>query len=162
MDNNDMMNQGTNETYEGGGQPYGQNTYQSYGQNYNQPYNGQPYGQQGYDQSYQQPYGQNYNQPYGQESIYAQPGEGNGDTKAAFSLILGIVAILICCCFGGPSIIAGIVAIVLAISAKKDNMGQMPGLATGGMVCGIIGILLGCISMVIWVVAMMGDSVYYL
>ena len=171
MDNNDMMNQGQNFD-----QPYGQNADQPYGQNvdqpYQQPYGGQPYGQQPYGgqpyggQPYGgQPYGQQgYQQFYGQENIYAQPGEGNGDTKAIISLILGIISILICCCYGVGSIILGIAAIILAIFAKKDNMGKMPGAALAGLICGIIGLLLGLTFLVFMVIGIADstlDGYYY-
>lgn len=135
---------------------------QGYMPNYNQPY------QQGYDQPYQQGYDQPYQQGYGQpiveNNIYAQPGEGNGDNKALVSLILGIVSLLTCCCYGVPSIILGIASIVLAIMAKKDNMGKMPGMAIGGMICGIIGILLGLAYLFLLILGIMGgalDSGYY-
>ena len=145
-------------------QPYAQNYNQPYTQGYDQPY------QQGYDQTYQQGYGQpGYGQPgYGQpmmdNNIYAQPGEGNGDTKAIISLVLGIISILVCCCYGVVSVILGIAAIVLAVLAKKDNMGKMPGMALGGLICGIIGLLLGLTVLVFWIIGIAGgalDGYYY-
>ncbi|MCH5280494.1 MAG: hypothetical protein J1E61_03425 [Lachnospiraceae bacterium] len=162
MDNN-MMNQGGNEPYEGGQnnmpnnyqqpngyQPYGQNGYQPYGPNGGYDY-GQPYAQ----------YNQPYQQPYGQESIYAQPGEGGGDTKAVVSLILGILSILTCCCYGVVSIVLGIIAIVLAVLAKKDNMGKMPGMAIGGLICGIIGLVMGVLFIVFMIYGVVSETTGY-
>lgn len=81
--------------------------------------------------------------PY-QESIYAQPGEsGSTDGKAIASLVLGIFSMVTCCCYGVPALIFGVIAIVLAVLSKKDNMGQMPGMAVAGMIMGIIGIVSG-------------------
>ena len=177
MDNNNMMNNGFDpnqqpfdpnqnpnsnpnpQPFDPGQQPYAQNYNQPYTQGYDQPY------QQGYDQTYQQGYGQpGYGQPMMDNNIYAQPGEGNGNTKAIISLVLGIISILVCCCYGVVSIILGIAAIVLAVLAKKDNMGKMPGMALGGLICGIIGLLLGLTFLVFMGIGIAGgalDEYYY-
>ena len=148
MDNNNMMNQSPdgqfNPDYQNNTNVQGNPAPQYYG-------NGQ------YGQSYQsyQPY-----QPY-QENIYAQPGESKAaNGKAVASMICGICALLLCCCYGVPAIILGIVAIVLAILAKKDNMGQFPGMAVAGLIMGIIGIVMGVIYIVILILAVMGEGMY--
>ena len=63
------------------------------------------------------------------------------------SLILGIVSILIGCFSGGllgwVGTIAGIVGIILGALGRKNEASK--GLATGGLVCSIIGTFLGLI-----------------
>lgn len=128
-----------NNQYETGDQYSGGNQYNTVPYNMNGSYDaGNQYGQP--NQYYQQPY---------RESIYAQPGEsGSTDGKAIASLILGIFSLVTCCCYGVTSLVFGIAAIVLAVLSKKDNMGQMPGMAVAGMIMGIIGIVsgFGCIA----------------
>ena len=137
MDNN-MMNNGDNMQFDPNNQ-YNMGAQPQYDMN-NQPYNNMGYQPYGYQQPYQQPY-----QPY-QGDIYRQPGENNGvDGKAVGSLVCGILGILLCCCYGIPGIILGVIAIVLAVMAKRDNMGTFPGLAIGGLICGIIAVAAGLI-----------------
>lgn len=119
---------------DGMNEPYNANHPYSTNNSYN--VNGQ-YGMPGYGQPSQ------YYQPY-QESIYAQPGEsGPMEGKAVASLICGVFSLLTCCCYGIPSLIFGIIAIVLAVLSRKDNMGQMPGLAIAGMIMGVLGVISG-------------------
>lgn len=70
--------------------------------------------------------------------------QSNG--KATAALVLGIVS-LIGICIPIAGIICGIVAIVLAMMAKKE--GVTGGKQTAGLVLGIIGIILG---IVMWIV----------
>ena len=79
--------------------------------------------------------------------------EGNKSNGLAIaSLVLGIVAIV--CCFIGLSwlgLILGIVGIVLAVKAKKQNPS---GMATAGLVLSIIGtviaafVFIACVALV--------------
>ena len=66
--------------------------------------------------------------------------------KAKNSLIFGIIAAAsayVCGCFP-ISIIFGIIAIVWAVKAKKLSMNKkMPGMGVGGLICGIVGVILG-------------------
>ena len=56
---------------------------------------------------------------------------------AIASLVLGILSfVLICCCCVSP--ILSILAIVFAFVAKSKNGGKMPGMATAGLVLGIV------------------------
>lgn len=72
----------------------------------------------------------------------------NNDTNATISLALGIISIAVAVLFakywwiGG---ICGIVAIVLGANARKQNPSSI---ATGGFVCGIVGLVLCCLSLV--------------
>lgn len=73
MDNNNLYEQGNQNTEQGQQQPYNQGGSQGYQQPYNQGYNQgyqqQPYNQ-GYNQGYQQPYQQ---QSYQQDSELEEP-----------------------------------------------------------------------------------------
>lgn len=96
-------------------------------------------------------------QPYSQPT-YSQPApQGGTNVKAILALVFGILSILTCCCYGVVSIILGIVGIVMAVLAKKDNMGQFPGMAIAGLVCSIIGILLGVAYWVLFLIGISAD-----
>ena len=73
-----------------------------------------------------------------------------GKNKAVASLVLGIVS-LVAAWFGWGAILAiilSIVGIVLAVQAKKEMPAGTSGLATGGMVCSIIALVLSSIVFV--------------
>lgn len=74
------------------------------------------------------------------------------------ALILGICSIVFCCIWY-VSLITGVVAIVLAVKAKKDNVGGQ-GMAKAGMICGIVGIVLAVLY--IFVIAGILASTGYL
>lgn len=70
--------------------------------------------------------------------------------KAIASLVLGIVS-LVLAWFGYAaivSIVLSIVGIVLAIGARKELPPENAGMATAGMVCSIIGLVLSSIVFV--------------
>ena len=73
-----------------------------------------------------------------------------GSGKAVTSLVLGILSIFGCVFYGLPAIVMGGLAIVFAQIAKanirsnKVSPGSR-GLATAGLVCGIVGTSLGVI-----------------
>ncbi len=72
--------------------------------------------------------------------------------KAVAAMVLGICSIVGCMFYGIPSLICGPLAIIFAIQAKKQiSQGEAGssslGMATAGLVCGIIGL-----SMVILIV----------
>lgn len=71
------------------------------------------------------------------EPVQEAPQGGKGMAIAA--MVLGIVAIVLCCIWY-ISIPCGIIAIVLGILYNKK--GTKSGMATAGIVCGIIGIVL--------------------
>ena len=71
-----------------------------------------------------------------------------GKGKAIASLVLGIIAVVFWF-FGALSLISvvcGIIGIILSASAKKS--GYTGGLATGGLVLSIIGLVGGAISFI--------------
>ena len=72
------------------------------------------------------------------------PGRG----KATASMVLGIIS-LVFAWFGYSALIAivlAIVGLVLGVQAKKELPPQEPqGMATAGIVCSIIGLVLSCV-----------------
>lgn len=89
------------------------------------------------------------NSNYEQESSIKRP------AIAVISLILGIISIVASCGVGVGAIF-GIVAIILAIVAKK-KINQKDGVSTGGLVTGIIGTVISLI--VFFIVAIMGAAI---
>lgn len=133
-------------------QPYGDQQYNHnpYG---NQQYNQQPYGDQQYNQG---AYG---NQPYNQQP-YAQPLKpvvydalpNNHSGVAVASLICGVLGIVF---FWFPFVdlgvnIAGLICAIVALSKKYDGKGM----AIGGLVTSIIGLLISLFYMVCFFISM--------
>lgn len=84
-----------------------------------------------------------YGYPAG--GAYAMP---QGNKKALWSMILGIVSLLCC------GVVTGIVAIVLSQSAKKEieasgGMQTGAGQAQAGFILGIIGIALSVVGIIV-------------
>lgn len=105
----------------------------------------------------QQPYGapQVPQQPYGQQPGMLLPPPPGAKGKSIAALVLGIVAAVFCW-FGWFSIIAlvmAIVAIVLGVQGRNAcPVGyQGRGLATAGLVLGIIGTVLSGIAVACWI-----------
>lgn len=142
---------------------YGQNYYRGqqsqypssqYGQSgqpqyppaqYSQPYNNQ-YGQQynnQYGQPYQQPYNQQYyRQPYVQPTpIVPVPGKG----LAAASMVCGIISLLICWSWITAIIGLGLGIAACAMGGAAKKKGYIGGMATAGIVTGILGIVFSAI-----------------
>ena len=132
--------------------PYGQpaGNPNPYGQTAGNP---NPYGQPAGNPN---PYGQPVTNPYGNPNPYGQPnpygnpyGMPDPNMKQAqpyhglaiASLVLGILSFF---CFG---LIAGGLAIVFAAIAKGN--GNKSGVATAGLVCGIVGFVLTLISLTV-------------
>lgn len=68
--------------------------------------------------------------------------------KAVAALVLGICSIPVCVLYGIPAIICGVLAIIFARVAKAQvSEGEASptskGMATAGLICGIIGLCLG-------------------
>ena len=122
-----------------------------------------PYAQQGYQQNpYQQPVG--YTQGYPQED----------PTKniSTWSMCLGIGSLVIAFLgwFAVLGLGCGIAAIVLAVKAGKQSpYGKRNGMATAGLICGIIGTCLGgivfactaCAALTVGAAGCAGMSNYY-
>ncbi len=139
--------------------PQPQNNY-SQSQNYSQPQNNytqsQNYSQ---PQNYNQP--QQYNQPvynqYGQPNYtqlnYGYPQPKQTDGKSVCSLIMGILSLLLAC-FYGSGLIFSILGIVFGVLSKKDTdknnamNNNSSGMATGGIVCSVIGGILSLLMLI--------------
>lgn len=83
--------------------------------------------------------------------------------NATASLVLGILSILTCLCYGIIGLPLGIIAVVLGSSGlrkfKADpDAYKSPGNATAGRILGFIGILLNLIylSFIVWVIYKIG------
>jgi hypothetical protein len=78
-------------------------------------------------------------------------------------LVMGILSIIGCCCYGLPGLIFAIIAIVLSSKATKLYM-EAPENYTGygnvkaGKIMGIIGIVLSIvfILMIVWIISVLG------
>ncbi|MBQ7225994.1 MAG: hypothetical protein IJX02_05265 [Clostridia bacterium] len=66
----------------------------------------------------------------------------------ALCLAAGILSIVICCFFEWVGLIFGIIGIVLFIINRIVN-GKQNGLAIGGLVCAIIGVVLSTVAIII-------------
>lgn len=111
---------------------YQQGYQQGYQQNYQQTY-------QNYNQNYNQNYPANYN-PYIQNNTNIPNAQnvpkGPGYGMAVASMVMGIIS-LVLMCFWLIGLICGVVAIGLAVAAKKYPAGNN-GMATAGLATGII------------------------
>lgn len=121
---NNYYNNGNNTAYSNAGG----NDYNNYYNNMSD--NGQ-YNAQAPTNNYQSVY-----KPSMQEKTNKS---GNG--AAITSMIFGIISIVLCCCCG-MGFLFGVVAIVFAIISGKKK-GKIQGMAIAGLVCGIIGGVLG-------------------
>ena len=78
-------------------------------------------------------------------------------------LVMGILSIVGCCCYGLPGLICGIVAVVLgnkATNLYKQAPEEYLGFENvkAGKIMGIIGIVLSVLAMIyiLWVISMIG------
>ena len=103
---------------------------------------------------------ENQNQPASnpQQPYYQQPMQ-QAVPNATGALVLGIISIPTCICYGIIGMVCGIIAIVLAGKAKKI-FDQSPNMYTAssmnnaraGKICGIIGLILSALFLVYLVV----------
>lgn len=98
----------------------------------------------------------NYQNPYRQEQVVSPEAkrENQNETPAVSitSLVLGVVALLVCCFTPGLSIILSIAGLITGIIGLiKSNKGNYAGkgLAIGGIICSAIGIILGIIVFIV-------------
>lgn len=97
--------------------------------------------------------------PTSQQSVFNNPGGQQNLPNATAVLVLGIVSIIGCFCYGIIGLICGIIALVLA---KKDLRlyNSAPGQYAlssynnlkAGRICAIIGVILSSILIVIWII----------
>lgn len=91
----------------------------------------------------QSPYDNVYNNTYEQPTT--PPESQKTDTLAVVSLVLGIAAIVLSCCITYLGIALGVGGIICAVMSKKK---QKSGLATAGLVCSIIAIVVAVLLMI--------------
>ena len=84
------------------------------------------------------------------EHSVTQVEEVGSTTASIVSMILGIASI-VCCCTSIIPIGCGIAAIILAV--RERNQGRGNNMTTAGLVCGIIGLVLGGLALCYWVIA---------
>lgn len=71
--------------------------------------------------------------------------QGHAKGYAITSLILGIASVFctcVCCCLYYIAILLSVLSIVMAVLAKRDNGGKMPGMAIAGLILAILGLLM--------------------
>ena len=105
---------------------------------------------------------QDYTANVQSQTIVEAPKAENKETNvlAIVSLVLGILSIVLGCCTGWVGALFGVGGIICAVFANKQGK---TGLAKGGLICSIVGIVLGIlitILAVIFSVAMIGSGVY--
>lgn len=64
-------------------------------------------------------------------------------------LVLGIISIVSCCCYGITGVIFGIAGLVCSIMGNKENK---HGVGTAGLVCSIIGLVLSVLVILMYVI----------
>jgi len=106
-------------------------------------------------------FGPSYEPSYGPQ--YGQPLPPAGGATA--SLVLGILSIPTCCCWP-LGVILAIMALVFGNGAiNKINTGQANpadrGKASAGRICAIIGLSLGLLAFVFWIIGMATDGAQY-
>ena len=83
--------------------------------------------------------------------------------NATLALVMGILSIVGCCCYGLPGIIFGIVAIIIAAKSEKlykanpeNYLGY--GNVKAGKIMGIIGVVLGVLfaAYMLWFIGQVG------
>ena len=90
-----------------------------------------------------------------------QPENKETNVLAIVSLVLGILSIVLGCCTGWIGALFGIGGIICAVFANKQSES---GLAKAGLICSIVGIVLGIIVMIlaaVFSVAFMSEFANY-
>lgn len=81
------------------------------------------------------------------------------------SLVLGILSICFCCCYGVPGLILGIIGLICGIKGNKESKS---GVGTAGIICSIIGIIFSVFMVIYFALIFVGlfsdpeflDSIY--
>lgn len=113
------------------------------------------------EQSGQQNYYQNNTNTQVPPSMVQPEPAKKTDALAIVSLIVGIISILMGCCTAYYAVIPSVIGIVCAIISKKNN--GKSGMATAGLICSIVGIVIGLIITVLGVfgLALLSEYSYY-
>ncbi len=80
---------------------------------------------------------------------------------AITSMVMGILSIVLCYSLACFNIIPGILAVVFALVAPKNENGKMQGMAIAGLVCGIVGTVMGLGIIFILLVDVITQPFYY-
>lgn len=88
------------------------------------------------------------NVPYQSTYSYEDNNSGKANGLQIASLVLGIISICLICCYGAPSIILGLIGLILAIKGNKEGK---HGIGVAGLVCSIIGLVGGTISLIYYI-----------
>lgn len=86
-----------------------------------------------------------YQAPYD----YASEGSDKANGMQIASLVLGIIGIPACCCYGVPGVLFGIIGLILAIVGNKRSRNK--GIGIAGLVCSIIAIVFGVLASVYYI-----------
>lgn len=92
------------------------------------------------------------------DSNFSAPNPNKGNGKATASLVLGILSLVTCCCFGLPGMILAVIGFILALSSRNGQ--KMSGAAVGGLICCIIGFILSAASLAFWIFDFYVTSLY--
>lgn len=140
-DNSSKNNQQPQTNYSSSNPPLPQDNYTSKSENssfHNSSSQDNYQSQSNYQPQNNQQWQENYQQPnYYQQSSENPPTNG----LAIASLVLGILSIPAGCCYGA-GIIFAIIGLILGFVSKKPDT-SFNGMAIAGIICSIIGILVG-------------------
>lgn len=95
------------------------------------------------------------NVPYQSTYSYEDNNSGKANGLQIASLVLGIISICLICCYGAPSIILGLIGLILAIMGNKRSK---HGIGIAGLVCSIIGLCGGIISLIYYIAILSSDE----
>lgn len=155
-----------------GGNPYGGNPYGNNPQGGN-PYGGNPYGNnpQGGNPYGNNPYGNNPygNMPPGNNPYQQNPlGMQRDLPNATAILVLGIVSIVGCFCWGVVGLGCGIAALVMsqkALAMYNENPAAFTRAsynnANAGKICAIIGTIISALAFILFLVGLFTDNHEY-
>lgn len=79
----------------------------------------------------------------------APEGSGKANGMQIASLVLGIIGIPACCCYGVPGVLFGIIGLILAIVGNKRSRNK--GIGIAGLVCSIIAIIFGALASIYYI-----------
>jgi hypothetical protein len=100
-----------------------------------------------------------YSQPVYSEPVYAQPAQGTsfktGMGLAIASLACGVMSICLCA-YGFLAVPCGIAGLIL--SGKAVSAGHPSKMPMAGKITSIVGIVLGGIFLLIWLIAIIGSA----
>ena len=98
-------------------------------------------------------------QQYWKNQNDQNPNGSKNNGMAIASLVLGIVSIPAGCCYGVGTVL-GIVGIILALVSRSQT-GKFEGLALGGLICSIVGVLFGVAFWILFAIgSVVGTDVY--